>query len=156
MFKIAEDARFMRVALAQVRVGARAGQMPFGACVVVDGKLVSAEHNTVSTDLDVTRHAEVNALRQACRALGRIDLVGATVFTSCEPCPMCLAACFWAGVSRIVYSARVADAEAGGIRQLANAPQHLEALAAAGIEVVGDFLRDEGRAAFAEQETAGA
>ncbi|WP_432010252.1 nucleoside deaminase [Streptomyces cucumeris] len=148
-----EDTRLMRIALEQAHSAIRAGQLPFGACVVVAGQVISAAHNTVFADQDVTRHAEVNALREACRALDRIDLAGATVFTSCEPCPMCLTACFWAGVSRIVYAARVADAQACGIRQLANAPEHLTALAEAGIEITGDVLREEGRAVFAGLET---
>ncbi|CAH1656962.1 Guanine deaminase [Hyphomicrobiales bacterium] len=87
---------------------------PFGAIVVRDGRIIGEGVNAVTAINDPTAHAEVVAIRAACTAEGNFSLAGATVYTSCEPCPMCLAACYWARVSRIVYAATRAEAAAAG------------------------------------------
>ena len=78
---------------------------PFGAVVVKDGKVIAEASNTVTVDNDPTAHAEVNAIRKACAALGTFDLSGCELYTSCEPCPMCLAACYWAHIDKVYYAA---------------------------------------------------
>ncbi len=112
------DEKCMRLAIERTREGIRAGQSPFGAVIVLGGKVVAAAHNTVWRDHDPTAHAEVNAIRQAASALARIDLSGATLFTTCEPCPMCLAATHWAKIDRVVYGASIEDAAAAGFSEL--------------------------------------
>ena len=87
---------------------------PFGAVVVRDGMIVGEGANRVITDFDPTAHAEVVAIRAACRQLGTYDLSGAVIYTSCEPCPMCLAAIMWARIDRMVYANTRADAAAIG------------------------------------------
>jgi tRNA(Arg) A34 adenosine deaminase TadA len=87
---------------------------PFGAVVVKDGRIVGEGWNRVTSTNDPTAHAEVVAIREACRALGTFKLDGAVLYTSCEPCPMCLAATYWARVGRIVYANSRADAAAIG------------------------------------------
>ena len=87
---------------------------PFGAVIVKDGKVVAEASNTVTVDNDPTAHAEVNAIRKACAALGTFDLSGCELYTSCEPCPMCLAACYWAHIDRVYYAADREDAAAAG------------------------------------------
>ena len=87
---------------------------PFGAVIVKDGKVVAEGSNTVTVDNDPTAHAEVNAIRRACAVLGTFDLSGCELYTSCEPCPMCLAACYWAHISRVYYAAGRDDAAAAG------------------------------------------
>jgi len=87
---------------------------PFGAVVAMDGKILGEGVNAVTTTNDPTAHAEIVAIRAACRALGRFDLAGATIYTSCEPCPMCLSAILWARVSRMVYACDRADAARAG------------------------------------------
>ena len=87
---------------------------PFGAVIVKDGKVVAEGSNTVTVDNDPTAHAEVNAIRRACAVLGTFDLSGCELYTSCEPCPMCLAACYWAHISRVCYAAGRDDAAAAG------------------------------------------
>lgn len=77
---------------------------PFGAVVVLDGKVVGEGWNRVTSTNDPTAHAEVVAIRQACADLGRFDLRGGVIYASCEPCPMCLAAIHWARLDRIVYA----------------------------------------------------
>lgn len=87
---------------------------PFGAVIVKDGKVVAEGSNTVTVDNDPTAHAEVNAIRRACAVLGTFDLSGCELYTSCEPCPMCMAACYWAHISRVYYAAGRDDAAAAG------------------------------------------
>jgi tRNA(Arg) A34 adenosine deaminase TadA len=87
---------------------------PFGAVVVMDGKVVAEGWNQVTSTNDPTAHAEVVAIRRACTALSRFDLRGATLYSSCEPCPMCLSAALWARVDRIVYANTREDAAAIG------------------------------------------
>jgi guanine deaminase len=90
------------------------GGGPFGALVVVEDRLVSRGVNRVTGDLDPTAHAEVVAIRSACRELNDFQLTGATLYSSCEPCPMCLFAALWARVDRVVYAADRHDAARGG------------------------------------------
>lgn len=108
----------MQQAIAKTREGIAAGNSPFGAAVVKDGRIVSCAHNTVWPDTDPTAHAEVNAIRQAARALGAIDLTGCVMYTTCEPCPMCLSAIHWSKIDRVVYGATIADAATAGFNEL--------------------------------------
>ncbi len=87
---------------------------PFGAVVVHQGTLVAEGWNQVTTHLDPTAHAEVVAIRNAASTLKQFSLKGCTLYTSCEPCPMCLAAAYWARIDRIVFGASRADAAAAG------------------------------------------
>lgn len=87
---------------------------PFGAVVVKDGRIVGEGANQVTTAVDPTAHAEVVAIRAACRSLGTFDLKGAAIYTSCEPCPMCLAAILWARIDRMVYACSRVEAAAAG------------------------------------------
>ncbi len=101
----------MRRAIALSREGMERGQGgPFGALVASDGRVVGEGWNQVTSSLDPTAHAEVVAIRAACRALGRFELRGCEIFTSCEPCPMCLAAIYWARLDRVYYANDRADA----------------------------------------------
>ncbi len=88
------------------------GGGPFGAVIVRGGAVIATGVNTVTLSNDPTAHAEVNAIRNACRDLGTFSLSGCTVYSSCEPCPMCLSALYWAGVSRIYYGNTQEDADA--------------------------------------------
>lgn len=90
------------------------GGGPFGAVIVKDGRIVAEASNSVTVDNDPTAHAEVNAIRQACKALGTFDLSGCELYASCEPCPMCLAACYWAHISKVYYAAGREDAARAG------------------------------------------
>jgi guanine deaminase len=90
------------------------GGGPFGAVIVRDGKLVGRGWNQVTRNLDPTAHAEVIAIRDACELLQRFDLRGCEIYTSCEPCPMCLAAIYWARIGKVFYAATRGDAAAAG------------------------------------------
>ncbi len=100
----------MREAIRLASESVERGGGPFGAVVVKDGKIVAGSSNSVTIDMDPTAHAEVNAIRQACRSLGTFNLTGCTIYTSCEPCPMCLGAIYWAHISRIYYGNTRKDA----------------------------------------------
>jgi tRNA(Arg) A34 adenosine deaminase TadA len=83
---------------------------PFGAVVVYNGKIIGEGVNSVTSTNDPTAHAEVEAIRAACKNLGRFDLSGAEIFTSCEPCPMCLSAIYWARLDKIYFANNRNDA----------------------------------------------
>ena len=87
---------------------------PFGAVIVQAGQIVSEGWNQVTSSNDPTAHAEIMAIRSAASCLGRFSLAGCTLYTSCEPCPMCLAAAYWARMDRVVYAATRQDAAAIG------------------------------------------
>ena len=87
---------------------------PFAAVIVRDGKIVGEAANTVTISNDPTAHGEVNAIRAAAKALGTFTLAGCELYTSCEPCPMCLAAAYWARIDAIYYGASAADAARSG------------------------------------------
>jgi tRNA(Arg) A34 adenosine deaminase TadA len=107
----AADARFMRRALALARRGMTAGDGgPFGAVVVREGAIVGEGWNRVVATRDPTAHGEIVAIRAACRQLGTFELAGCEVYTSGEPCPMCLSAMYWARIARIFFGFTVADA----------------------------------------------
>lgn len=95
---------FMRRAIALSEESVRTGGGPFGAVIVKDGVIVSEASNSVTIDHDPTAHAEVNAIRKATQKLGIFDLEGCEIYTSCEPCPMCLGAIYWAHLDRIYYA----------------------------------------------------
>jgi tRNA(Arg) A34 adenosine deaminase TadA len=108
-----QDKKFMRQAIAASLKGMRKGEGgPFGCVVVKDGKIIGRGNNRVITQNDPTAHAEVVAIRNACRRLAHFQLEGCTVYTSCEPCPMCLGAIYWARPARIVYACTREDAAA--------------------------------------------
>ncbi len=111
MGKITEqDREFMREAIRLANESVKNGGGPFGAVIVKDGKVLAGLSNSVTIDNDPTAHAEVNTIREACRKLGTFDLSGSVIYTSCEPCPMCLGAIYWAHIDRIYYGNTRQDA----------------------------------------------
>ncbi len=115
------DRKFMLLAREEAAAGSQSGDGgPFGAVVVDEaGNVLAAEHNRVLLRHDPTAHAEVMALRAAGEKIGSHDLSGCTLYTSCEPCPMCLAAAVWANVGRVVYACTRDDAADIGFRDAA-------------------------------------
>ncbi len=100
----------MREAIRLSRESVRQGGGPFAAVIVKDGEIIAEASNSVTRDNDPTAHAEINAIRQACHALNTFDLSGGTIFTSSEPCPMCLGAIYWARLEKIYYGNTKKDA----------------------------------------------
>ncbi len=111
MMEITEqDKAWMREAIRLADESVKNGGGPFGAVVVKDDELVAGSANSVTINNDPTAHAEVNAIRAACRKLNTFDLTGCVIYTSCEPCPMCLGAIYWAHIDRIYYGNTRKDA----------------------------------------------
>lgn len=104
----------MRLALRLSEESVAQGGGPFGAVIARDGEVVASASNRVTRDCDPTAHAEVNAIRAAAKRLGTFDLQGCEIYTSCEPCPMCLGAIYWARLDRIYYGNNQHDAAQAG------------------------------------------
>ena len=128
MTKKAEE-RFMRLAIEKANEGIAKGQEPFGSCVVKDGEVISVAHNTALADPDVTAHAEMNAIRLACKNLNTIDLSGCEIYATFKPCRMCQEACIRANISEIYYGVGPEDTGSTPI--------------VPSIKITAGFLRDE-------------
>ncbi|EXG80531.1 nucleoside deaminase [Cryptosporangium arvum] len=118
---------------------AASGQLPFGALLVRDGEVLATGVNTVLRDLDPAAHAEVEAVRAACRNLGTLDLRGAEIYSSCEPCPMCCRAAQATGIAVIWYAAQATDIPDLGYP--VPAPDVFEARHATHAEATAPFAR---------------
>ena len=142
-----EKQEFMRRAIQLSLESVKHGGGPFGAVIVKEGKIIAEAANRVTLDNDPTAHAEVNAIRQAARSLGRFDLSGCDIYTSCEPCPMCRGAIYWAHLDHIYYGCNRRDAADAGFddefiyQELSLAPAERQ-------KVMEVLLPDESLAAF--------
>jgi guanine deaminase len=141
---------FMREAIKEAEAGLRGGRGgPFGCVVVRRGEVIARGNNQVTSTNDPTAHAEITAIREACRKLKTFQLDDCELYTSCEPCPMCLAAVYWARIPKLFYANTRADAAAIGFdddfiyQQIPLAPEK-RTLA------MQTLLRDEAQAAFRE------
>lgn len=114
MNTLEDKKRFMRRAIELSEESVRNGGGPFGAVIVKDNNIIAEGVNRVTLNHDPTAHAEVSAIREACRALDTFDLSGCEIYSSCEPCPMCLGAIYWAHIDRIYYGNNRRDAAAIG------------------------------------------
>lgn len=146
-----DSERFMRQAIAISRdemLGS--GAAPFGAVIVKDGVVIGTGVNRVVANCDPTSHGEVEAIRDACRNIGTWDLSGAELYTTCEPCELCVAAMFWARISKMYYASTLGDAVAIGgfnlqpLTDLVRADLHDRAMPAE------PLLRDEAVAVLRE------
>jgi guanine deaminase len=137
-------ARAIRLSLENVRSG-RGG--PFGAVVVKDGSILAEGVNQVTAISDPTAHAEVMAIRQACQKLGHFELTDCELYTSCEPCPMCLAAAYWARISRVYFAGLAEDAAKFGFSDAAIYGEIARPHAQREIPMV-QMMREEALAAF--------
>ena len=102
---------YMREAIRLSIENIKQGGGPFGAVIVKDGQIIATGTNRVTATCDPTAHAEVSAIRQAAKALNSFDLSGCDIYTSCEPCPMCLGAIYWAHIDRMFYGNTKTDAK---------------------------------------------
>jgi tRNA(Arg) A34 adenosine deaminase TadA len=144
-------ARAIELAIENVRTG-RGG--PFAAVVVKEGRIVGEGANSVTRSNDPTAHAEIVAIRAACDAMGTFQLDGCDLYTTCEPCPMCLGAIYWARPARVYYASSAADAAAAGFDDAFIYEQIALPMAARKIPFV-EMMREEAAACFrtwAEQE----
>ena len=133
---IKDDERFMRMALKEAEAAYAAGEVPIGAVIVCEGRVISRAHNMTETLNDVTAHAEMQVITAAANYLGGKYLNGCTLYVTVEPCPMCAGAIGWAQISRIIYGA---PDEKRGYRLYAPRVMHPRS------EAVGGVLEDESR-----------
>lgn len=106
-----EKKDYMRKAIELSIKNMERGGGPFGAVIVKDGEIIAASANSVTIDNDPTAHAEVNAIREATKKLGTFDLSGCEIYSSCEPCPMCLGAIYWAKIDSLYFGNTKKDAD---------------------------------------------
>jgi guanine deaminase len=142
--------QLMALAVEKARAGVVAGQSPFGCAIAVGDEVLAVCHNTVVSTTDITAHAEVNALRLACRQAGTILLENCVVATTCEPCPMCMAALHWARVREVFYGATIADTSAAGFNELTIAAADVLTVGGSSVKLTSGILRDECRTLFDE------
>jgi len=140
----------MKIAIAKAIEGVRKGQAPFGACISKDGEVISAAYNSVWQDIDITAHAEINAIRDACKNLNTIDLSGYTIYSTTEPCPMCFSAICWACISGIVFGSTIEDARELGFKEMLISNEQMKTLSLSNIEIRGGFLKEECLKVFEE------
>jgi tRNA(Arg) A34 adenosine deaminase TadA len=138
----------MRLAIEVTREGIEKGQTPFGAVIVKEGEVIASSHNQVWMDTDITAHAEINTIRAACRTLNTIDLSGAAIYSTCEPCPMCFSASHWARLERIVYGATIEDAAHAGFHELSIHNHLMKEIGGSEIAITAGILREECAALF--------
>jgi len=131
------DEEFMKIAIEE----AKKGDFPFGALVVKNGQIIARAHNEASKN-DPTAHAEVMAIRKACNKLNVNDLTDCVLYSSCEPCPMCFGAAWWARISRIVYGAEAEDVKEDKWKIDVKC-NYLNNKSGNRIEIIGGVLRNE-------------
>jgi guanine deaminase len=144
----AMEQEYMQAAIRKAQEGISRGQSPFGSAIVRAGEVVAVTHNSVWLTSDPTAHAEVNCIRAAATALKTIFLHGCTLYSTTEPCPMCLSAIHWAKIERVVYGATIADAKAAGFSELCVAAAQLAAMGGSPLIVTGGLLQKECAALF--------
>ncbi|HEY1377509.1 MAG TPA: nucleoside deaminase [Gemmataceae bacterium] len=146
---------YMRLAIAKTREGIAAGQSPFGSVIVRGGEVVAVTHNTVWMTTDPTAHAEVNCIRAAATGLKTIFLRGCTLYSTTEPCPMCLSAIHWAKIERVVFGATIADAAEAGFTELMFPARELARQGGSPLIVESGLLQRECAALFDEWKRSG-
>ena len=149
------DRKFMQLAIDKARVGGQKGQTPFGACIVKNNELICCGHNVVWATTDITAHAEVYTIREACKKLNTIDLSECTIYSTCEPCPMCFSAIHWAKIDKIFFGAKIADAQGMDFNELTISNQQMKELGGSSVEIVGDFMKEECQSLFREWDESG-
>jgi guanine deaminase len=143
-------AHLMELAIEKCRAGIGLGESPFGCAIAIGDRVVAVSHNIVLSTTDITAHAEITALREACRVERKIHFPDAIVATTCEPCAMCTAALHWARVGTVYYGATIDDADAAGFNELRLPCHDLVRLAGSPLAIVSGVLADDCRALFAE------
>jgi tRNA(Arg) A34 adenosine deaminase TadA len=138
-----DDRELMAMAVSRAREGISKGQTPFGACIARAGDVVACEHNRVWETTDITAHAEIVAIREACRRLGTVDLSGCVIYATTEPCPMCFSAIHWARIDRLVFGTGISDARDAGFNELCISDAHMKSAGVCKVEIEGGFMRDE-------------
>jgi tRNA(Arg) A34 adenosine deaminase TadA len=137
------EKRHMARAIDVAVIGVRKGNSPFGSCIVKGGRVIAAAHNTVLQKHDATNHAEMNAIRLACRKLGSHELKGCTVYSTTEPCPMCFSAIHWAKADAIVFGTGIADVKRLGFSELTISDRRMKKDGHSKLRISSGFMKQE-------------
>ncbi|MFH0884129.1 MAG: nucleoside deaminase [Candidatus Micrarchaeota archaeon] len=139
------EKKYMVRAIDVAIIGVRKGNSPFGSCIVRKGRVVAVSHNTVLQKHDATNHAEMNALRLACRRLKSHELKGCTVYSTTEPCPMCFSAIHWAKADAIVFGTGIADVKRLGFSELTVSDRRMKREGHSKLRIRSGFMKKECR-----------
>ncbi len=143
--------KLMEQAIEACRTGIATGQSPFGAVIATrEGEVICAAHNSVRSDTDPTAHAEINAIREASRTLGTMNLIGHYLVSTCEPCPMCASAIHWARLDAVVFGATIDDAREAMFNELTLPAQQLYDTGGSHVKIYPLVLRDKCQELFNE------
>jgi tRNA(Arg) A34 adenosine deaminase TadA len=145
-----DPARLMQLAIEKCREGIARGESPFGCAIAIGDRVVAVRHNVVLSTTDITAHAEITALREACRAEQTIHFPEAIVATTCEPCPMCASALHWARVPKVYFGATIDDATSAGYNELRLPSADLVRLTNSPMKLFPGLLAAECQALFSE------
>jgi tRNA(Arg) A34 adenosine deaminase TadA len=146
-----DDKHFMLLALKEARKNLALGHGgPFGACIVKKGNVVAVARNTVLKEKNPVCHAEINAIRKACRKLKTHCLGDCIIYSTAEPCPMCFSAIHWAGIKKIVFGASIADAKKAGFNEMAISNRAMNFAGKARIKIVSGVEAKKCRALLEE------
>ncbi len=132
----------MQAALKAAYRGIKKGNSPFGACIVKNGKIVTALHNVVWQTTDITAHAEIHAIRVACKLLKKIKLDGCEIYSTTEPCPMCFSAIHWAGIKTIYFGTSISDVKKLGFSELTLSNKEMKKKGKSSVKIVEGLERD--------------
>ena len=138
----------LRLAIAEARASRQDGNKGYGAVVVLGREILGKAHDTAVTEHDPSRHAEVNAIRQAVQVFGDGNLSGAILFSTCEPCPMCSSLAVWANLTTIVYGVSIEETVKMGKSRIRVSAKEIIEQSPVMIEVIGEVLREECRALY--------
>jgi tRNA(Arg) A34 adenosine deaminase TadA len=145
----------MQAAIDKALEGIQDGQSPFGASIVSNEEIVTTAHNNVWGARDITAHAEINAIRDACKKLNQVHLPNCVIYSTCEPCPMCFGAIHWARISTIYYGVSIEDAESFGFNEIRISNKQLQSLGELNIDIYPGYMRDECEAVFRKWKKSG-
>jgi tRNA(Arg) A34 adenosine deaminase TadA len=137
------DETWMQAVIRRCAEALESGEAPFAAAIIRDDQLISLESNLCRATGDPTAHAEVLAIRAAAEKLGTSDLSGCTLFTTCEPCPMCFSAAHFAHVDRIVYGATIGDAALAGFDQLPIFATQMKLMGRSPVDITSEYCREQ-------------
>ena len=137
------DEDYMLKAIDIALEGMAEGQSPFGACIVKDDQITALEHNRVWADTNITAHAEICAIASACKKLKTVDLSGAVIYSTTEPCPMCFAAIHWAKIDKIYYGSSIDDAKKAGFNELTVSNEDMKKLGGSNVKIKAGLCREK-------------
>lgn len=142
--------KFMNLAIEVAKRGIQCGQSPFGSVIVRGTEVLAITHNQVWATSDPTAHAEITCIRLCCQQNNLIDLSGCTLYSTCEPCPMCFSACHWSKLDLVIFGARIEDAAHAGFSELSISNAQLISLGKSPLKIESGFMINECKKLFDE------